>query len=118
MEDNKLWFKNKKYGWGWTPCSWQGWAVLAMYFFAMITNIISINNRAFSNSDFLTQFFPQIYIMTVFLLIICYTKGEKPKWQWGNKNEDHIPADNFFNRTIKQVKDFVFWIKRLIDSRD
>ncbi len=116
--DNNLWFRNKKYGWGWTPCSWQGWAVLAMYFFAVITNIISINNRAFSNSDFLTQFFPQIYIMTVFLLIICYAKGEKPRWQWGDKNENAVPTDNFFTRSVKQINDFVVWIKKLIDSRD
>ena len=21
----KLWFKAKLYGWGWYPCSWEGW---------------------------------------------------------------------------------------------
>lgn len=117
MQDN-LWFKNKKYGWGWTPCSWQGWAVLAMYFFAVITNVISINDHAFSSSDFLTQFFPQMYILTVFLLIICWAKGEKPRWQWGDKKGDAVPANNFFTRSVKQINDFVVWIKKLIDSRD
>lgn len=128
-QDKDLWFRNKKYGWGWTPCSWQGWAVLTMYFFAVITNIMYINNHEFSNSDFLIQFFPQTYILTVFLLIICWAKGEKPRWQWqrernrsgvpgGEENQSNNGAWTMFTRSFKQIRDFVIWIKKLIDSRD
>ncbi len=28
---DKLWFKAKKFGWGWTPCSWEGWTVTGLY---------------------------------------------------------------------------------------
>ena len=53
MENKKLWFRAKRYGWGWYPCSWQGWAVLAMYVFALLSNALYTNNHEFSNSDFL-----------------------------------------------------------------
>ena len=26
---DKPWFRPKRIGWGWSPASWQGWAVLA-----------------------------------------------------------------------------------------
>jgi len=32
----KLWFKAKRYGWGWTPACWQGWLVLGVYFAVLI----------------------------------------------------------------------------------
>jgi hypothetical protein len=31
------------------------------------------------------SFFPRIFILTVFLLIIADAKGEEAYWRWGNK---------------------------------
>jgi len=86
MEKEKmLWFRAKRYGWGWYPLTWQGWGIILMYAFAIASNFIFANNHVNSVSDFLIQFFPQGYILTVFLIIICYTTGEKPGWRWGAK---------------------------------
>ena len=30
--ENKFWFKRKKYGWGWRPASYEGWAVTLAVF--------------------------------------------------------------------------------------
>ena len=84
MED-ALWFKAKRYGWGWYPCSWQGWAILLMFVFALCVNFVFANNHSYSDSDFLMAFLPQAYVLTVFLIIICHAKGEKPAWRWGSK---------------------------------
>ena len=27
----QLWFKAKKYGYGWYPATWQGWLVILVY---------------------------------------------------------------------------------------
>jgi len=69
---NKLWFKRKIYGWGWTPVLWQGWLTIALYILIIIL--------AASKKE------PVSIVIATFLLIyICYKKGEKPRWQWGIK---------------------------------
>jgi hypothetical protein len=86
MEQKKLWFKAKRYGYGWYPCAWQGWAVLVMYIFSIMTDAIIANNNANSTSDFLMYFFPRLFILTVFLIIICDARGEEARWRWGGKD--------------------------------
>ncbi len=88
--EKKLWFRAKRYGLGWYPVSWQGWAILAMYVFVVFANARYLNRHEFSNSDFLMQFFPQTYILTVFLIIICSATGEKIRWRWGKKGAEEM----------------------------
>ncbi len=89
----KFWFKAKQYGWGWYPSSWQGWAVLLMYIFAVFATVTFVDSHAHSDSDALMGFFPVVYILTVFLIIICYATGQKPRWQWGNEKYDVLNED-------------------------
>jgi hypothetical protein len=81
----KLWFKAKRYGWGWYPATWEGWVILAMYLFSFISMTVFANRHSDSVSDFLMQFLPNAIILLAFLIIICYTRGEKPGWRWGDK---------------------------------
>jgi uncharacterized membrane protein YhaH (DUF805 family) len=90
----KLWFKAKQYGWGWYPVTWQGWAIIVMYVFAMITNALFIDSHTHSVSDALMVFLPNTYILTVFMIIICYATGEKPEWRWGKKQEKISDGSN------------------------
>jgi hypothetical protein len=80
----KLWFKAKRYGYGWYPVTWQGWGVLLMYIFALLSDATFANHYLHSVSDFLMGFFPRFFILTVFLIIICDAKGEPARWRWGN----------------------------------
>nr|MBP7805039.1 hypothetical protein [Candidatus Paceibacterota bacterium] len=73
--ERKYWFKAKQYGWGWYPATWQGWAILAMYIFATLTTSFYIDSHQYSTFNSLIGFFPTIYILTVFLIIICYKTG-------------------------------------------
>ena len=74
-----LWFKAKNYGWGWYPCSWEGWVVLLLYIVGLI------GSSPNSESGTLFPFFIQTTVLTIFLIIICYKTGEKPEWRWGKK---------------------------------
>ncbi|MBP6884896.1 MAG: hypothetical protein KBC17_03700 [Candidatus Pacebacteria bacterium] len=94
MEEKKLWFKAKRFGWGWTPCTWQGWGILAMYIFALFSLGIFSEKGSISDFDFFIHFFPVVLIMTVFLIIICYAYGEKPKWNWGFSNKKNGTSEN------------------------
>lgn len=75
---NNLWFKRKTYGYGWTPTTWQGWAVIVVWlilFYFAVTKIDSEIVKLVS-----------ILILTGILIFVSYKKGEKPKWQWGKKD--------------------------------
>lgn len=81
----EIWFKRKKIGWGWAPVSWQGWGILAMYLYLIFSDI------SFYLTDyFLKSFLLRFFISTVFLIIVCYEKGESPRWQWFDNNKSQI----------------------------
>lgn len=82
MKEKKLWFKAKQYGWGWYPVSWEGWVIMALYIFALLKGTWSLRPSGSNTTDLLTL---AIHVVppTIFLLIICYAKGEKPHWRWG-----------------------------------
>lgn len=82
-----IWFKNKRYGWGWYPATWQGWFVLLLYMALIVYSFRSSDIRSHSGSDTLINLFPRLVLGTIILLVICYVKGEKPRWQCGEKKD-------------------------------
>jgi len=72
-----MWFKRKKYGWGWTPSSREGWLVtilfLAAVYVVMQRNIPENPGR----------FSIELLFLVVIFIIIAYRTGEKPRWSWG-----------------------------------
>lgn len=83
---NKLWFRRKTYGWGWTPVTWQGWGVTFIYALAII--LLSFRVGAFTaDGEIVTKFFIPLIFLTALLLFITYKTGETPRWQWGKKDE-------------------------------
>lgn len=83
MENKKLWFKAKRYGYGWYPSSWQGWGVLFMYLFSVLADVFFYNNNFHFGLVFTVSFLLRLFILTAFLIIICEAKGEEPRWRWG-----------------------------------
>jgi hypothetical protein len=74
----RYWFPAKRYGWGWgPPVTWQGWAVLLVWLAAFFSGVRYFAYRhgllhiAFAGA------------MVLVLLVICYLKGEPPRWRWG-----------------------------------
>lgn len=60
------WFGPKRLGWGWSPASWQGWAVTAG-FVVVVVVAMRITHRSAAG----------IAALAVFLLI-CFLTGEPP----------------------------------------
>jgi bacteriorhodopsin len=83
----KLWFKRKHYGWGWYPVSWQGWVVTFAYVILIVSFAKTIDENSPVREIFFTFLLP-VTLLTIIFIRIGYKKGEKPKWQWGNKNHD------------------------------
>lgn len=80
----KLWFVSKRYGWGWTPATWQGWTITLGYIALMLATAFGLAPYIEENDIVL---FPVVFFwvsLTCLLLWICYKTGEKPRWRWGD----------------------------------
>jgi hypothetical protein len=78
-----LWFVSKRYGYGWTPFTWQGW-IVTLLFVLFVTGLgfFTLNN---SNPTLEESFIflAATLVAVIILFFICYKKGEKPYWRWG-----------------------------------
>lgn len=77
----RVWFKAKRYGWGWYPASWQGGLVLVAYL-ALTFWIFGFGSGA---DDPSTSSWVWFGGLTLALIYIGYKKGEQPRWRWGGK---------------------------------
>ncbi len=80
-DKKKIWFPAKRYGWGWgMPCAWQGWVVLAAYV------LLACGGAVFLKPDKnLGLWIAYVAILSVIMILICFLKGEKPRWRWGKE---------------------------------
>ena len=77
--NSKYWFLVRSHGWGWgLPCAWQGWVVYAVA-------LVLLASGPFIYSPFKEPVAFQIYTWAVIavLVLICWLKGEPPRWRWG-----------------------------------
>ena len=75
----QVWFPAKKYGWGWgLPNCWQGWVVFTVYLGLLF-------GGAFLVSKHTGLYVGYASTLSIVLIIICYLKGEKPRWRWGKE---------------------------------
>lgn len=86
LKDNPkgYWFKRKLYGWGWTPATWQGWLVTTIFIILILLFAFTIDENSNTSEIFFTGVLPIVLLIITFIRI-CYKKGEKPEWQWGDK---------------------------------
>lgn len=82
--NKKLWFKAKTYGWGWTPCSWEGWAVTCAYIAIIVLCALTLDASSDTWEIFVMGVLPFV-LSTVAFIRIAYKRGEAPEWRWGNK---------------------------------
>lgn len=83
IQRSPYWFRAKTYGWGWTPASWQGWMILLIYMYALVTMFLSVDARSRSGSDTLISLAVPFILATTIMIAICYRTGEPPEWRWG-----------------------------------
>ena len=75
----KYWFPAKRYGWGWgLPTCWQGALVLVVYAALLGLGIIFLRGEGE-----VTRFITLFVSINAGLLLMCWLKGEPPRWRWG-----------------------------------
>jgi len=61
-----VWFGPRRWlGWGWTPASWEGWAVFVVFAGAAIGLAAA-------------RLAPLVSVAVAALLVVCYLKGTPP----------------------------------------
>lgn len=79
-EERDIWFPAKRYGWGWgPPVKWQGWVVLGAFVAA-----IAITAVRFPPHEEPLVFAAVVAASAIALTLVCWWKGEKPRWRWGD----------------------------------
>lgn len=81
----KHWFKAKRYGWGWTPATWQGWIMTLLFIATALLNSYRLQLLTISVDTFIQNFIPELVALIFLFIILCAITGEKPGWHWGNK---------------------------------
>lgn len=89
---SKLWFKRRRYGYGWVPVTWQGFLTLFIYI-GIILAVAFIMDDDMGLGE-LFAFFVFVVIATLLLVTVSLFYGPKPKWRWG-KSPDDNPKEDF-----------------------
>ncbi len=85
LNDNPqgLWFKRKLYGWGWTPATWQGWAVIGIFLVSIMLDSFMLDASAEPSTTQMTLFFAKITLSVAALLLILLQNRRKTKMAMG-----------------------------------
>ena len=79
----QYWFKPKRYGYGATPITWQGWVVTIATVLAMVG--VNLGLRLTERHDWtLAAILGFDALALAFVLIVCRRKTEgELRWRWG-----------------------------------
>jgi surface polysaccharide O-acyltransferase-like enzyme len=83
-----LWFRARRYGWGWRPCSIEGWLVLLMFIAAVFASALIFNIHIRNGGDVATStivYAGTVVALAAALIAVCWKTGERPRWNWGKR---------------------------------
>jgi hypothetical protein len=86
MAMNKLWFRARDYGWGWTPVSVEGWLVMLAFVVGIGFGASFYVSRLKTGTDPQTAtilFLLWVAVLVAALITIAWATGERPRWRWG-----------------------------------
>jgi uncharacterized membrane protein len=74
-----IWFPAKRFGWGWgLPACWQGWVVMLVWLSVLLFGMVKLLQHN------LISFLIFLMVMIALMLLLCWWKGEEPRWRWGD----------------------------------
>ncbi|HEY0889935.1 MAG TPA: hypothetical protein VGE38_10020 [Nocardioides sp.] len=84
------WFKRRRYGWGWVPVTWQGWAVIIGFVVLVVGGALTLGEA----DDGVAGFLVYVAVLVVALFAISRVKGPSPRWRWGRTDADDPATDH------------------------
>lgn len=86
LREQGYWFAAKRFGWGFTPITWQGWVSILLYILLVVklaAKAAAFEEVPHSTIDTIIYFILPFAFLTALLIFVCYKKGQKPHWNWG-----------------------------------
>ena len=68
------WFRRKRWGYGWTPASWEGWVATLLFVLACV----GIADPALAHLDRATRLVCILGLVACFLALVLATSESKP----------------------------------------
>lgn len=96
MKDHKknYWFKRRRYGWGWTPVTWQGFVVFFAGLAAILLSAYQLPSKPAHPTAAQLMTSTAIFVATVIIfIIIASLKSPTPHWRWGRRSDDNPDED-------------------------
>lgn len=86
--------KRRRYGYGWTPVTWQSWLFVGLVLVIIFTTATFLPTKpAEPELGELLRFFIIVGAAIGMLLIFTSQNGPKAKWRWGKKLGDDPDED-------------------------
>ncbi len=82
------WFRPKRYGYGATPSTWQGW-LLTIAFVALLAGIMTTLESGAAGAEARLAALAAAAAATVLFIWIAWKKTDGPwRWRWGPDGEE------------------------------
>jgi cellulose synthase/poly-beta-1,6-N-acetylglucosamine synthase-like glycosyltransferase len=81
-----IWFKNKTYGYGWTPATWLGWGITIVYIIILIICALSVDWN--NEKEIMLMFVLPLIIVTTAFVGILRTEQVKNRDGSGESREE------------------------------
>jgi len=85
------WFKRKRYGWGWTPVTWQGWTLVVCLVVVVVVAAIGLGDHP--STAALAAYFVFVTLAVAAVILLSIAKGPRRRGRWGRSPEDD-PAED------------------------
>lgn len=93
--DKKYWMKRRRYGWGWTPVTWQGWLFMILQLGILFTAALQLPPKPVQPSTAqLARFLIIVVLVIISLVLVSSIAAPEPHWRWGKKDTDN-PNEDF-----------------------
>ena len=81
----EYWFRPKRYGYGATPTTWQGWAVTFAAIFVVATATLRLPALSADRPSFWIVVAIDAVVIVAFLVITRRKTDGEWRWRWGDR---------------------------------
>lgn len=86
--------KRKRFGWGWTPTTWQGWLFIVLQIGVLFTAAMQLPAKPVQPStDQLVRLCIIVSFVIATIVLVGSQVGPTPRWRWGKKDTDSVDED-------------------------